>query len=135
MVQRPTVSPHDCVGSNLYAHVLRGTVKRVVPRINEAINETWLADRDRFSYEAVYSADRLTGPRIKENGEWREVDWEDALSAAADALKQADAVKIGLIATPATTVEEGHLLSRIADHLGTANIDHRVRPQGRIRSG
>ena len=126
MVQRPTVSPHDCVGSNLYAHVLRGTVKRVVPRVNEAINETWLADRDRFSYEAVYSADRLTGPRIKENGVWRDVDWEDALSAAADALKQADAEKIGLIATPAITVEEGHLLSQIADHLGTANIDHRV---------
>ena len=126
MVQRPTVSPHDCVGSNLYAHVLRGTVKRVVPRVNEAINETWLADRDRYSYEAVYSADRLTGPRIKENGVWRDVDWEDALSAAADALKQADAEKIGLIATPAITVEEGHLLSQIADHLGTANIDHRV---------
>ncbi len=126
MVQRPTVSPHDCVGSNLYAHVLRGTVKRVVPRVNEAINETWLADRDRYSYEAVYSTDRLTGPRIKENGVWRDIDWEDALGAAADALKQADAETIGLIATPAITVEEGHLLSQIADHLGTANIDHRV---------
>ena len=126
MVQRPTISPHDCVGSNLYAHVLRGTVKRVVPRVNEAINETWLADRDRYSYEAVYSADRLTGPRIKENGLWRDIDWEEALAAAADALKLADAEKIGLIATPAITVEEAHLLSQIADHLGTANIDHRV---------
>ena len=126
MVQRPTVSPHDCVGSNLYAHVLRGTVKRVVPRVNEAINETWLSDRDRFSYEAIYSDERLTVPRIKEHGEWRDIDWEDALAAAADILKQADAEKIGLIASPAITVEEGHLLAQLADHLGTANIDHRV---------
>ena len=65
MVQRATVSPHDCVGSNMYAHVLRGTIKRVVPRPNEAINETWLSDRDRFSYEGIYSADRLQSPQIK----------------------------------------------------------------------
>jgi NADH-quinone oxidoreductase subunit G len=126
MVQRPTVSPHDCVGSNLYAHVLRGTVKRIVPRVNEAINESWIPDRDRFSYEAIYSRDRLTRPRIKEDGEWRDIDWEDALSAAADALKQADGEKVGLLASPAITIEEGHLLSQIADHLGTANIDHRL---------
>ena len=126
MVQRPTVSPHDCVGSNLYAHVLRGTVKRVVPRVNEAINETWLADRDRFSYEGIYSSDRLMTPRIKESGQWRDLSWDDALAVAADSLKRADAESIGLIATPAITVEEGHLLAQIADHLGTANIDHRV---------
>lgn len=126
MVQRATVSPHDCVGSNMYAHVLRGTVKRVVPRVNEAINETWLSDRDRFSYEAIYSEQRLTSPRVKENGVWRNIEWEDALAVAADVLKQADAEKIGLIATPAITVEEAHLLAQLADHLGTANIDHRV---------
>jgi len=61
MTQQETVAPHDCVGSNLYAHVLRGTVKRIVPRDNEAINEAWISDRDRFSYEAIYSSDRLTG--------------------------------------------------------------------------
>mgnify|MGYP001825225457 CR=1 FL=1 len=126
MVQRATVSPHDCVGSNMYAHVLRGTVKRVVPRVNEAINETWVPDRDRFSYEAIYSDQRLLTPRIKENGEWRDIAWEDALAAAAEVLKQADAEKIGLIATPALTVEEGHLVAQLADHLGTANVDHRV---------
>jgi NADH-quinone oxidoreductase subunit G len=126
MVQRATVSPHDCVGSNMYAHVLRGTVKRVVPRVNEGINETWLPDRDRFSYEAIYSEQRLMTPRIKENGAWRDIGWEDALAAAAEVLKQADAEKIGLIATPALTVEEGHLLAQLADHLGTANVDHRV---------
>ncbi len=124
MMQRATVAPHDCVGSNMYAHVLRGTIKRIVPRSNEAINESWLADRDRFSYEAIYSADRLARPRIKESGEWRDIDWEEALEAAADVLKDADTV--GLLASPSATVEEGHLLARLAKHLGTSNLDHRI---------
>jgi len=124
MVQRATVAPHDCVGSNIYAHVLRGTVKRIVPRSNEAINESWIADRDRFSYEAIYSADRLPAPRIKENGQWREIDWQDALESAADALRGAN--KLGMLASPSSTVEEGYLLKRLADHLGTQNIDHRI---------
>ena len=126
MVQRPVVSPHDCVGSNMYAHVLRGTVKRVVPRENESINETWLADRDRFSYEAIYSSDRLQTPRIKESGQWRELGWEEALSVAADRLKDVAADKVGMLASPSSTLEEGHLLARIAAHIGTANIDHRI---------
>jgi NADH-quinone oxidoreductase subunit G len=124
MVQRATVAPHDCVGSNLFAHTLRGTVKRIVPRTNEAINESWISDRDRFSYEAIYSSDRLAKPRIKESGEWREVDWEDALEAAAEALKDADS--IGMLASPSSTVEEGYLLAKLAAYLGTANIDHRI---------
>jgi NADH-quinone oxidoreductase subunit G len=124
MVQRATVAPHDCVGSNIYAHTLRGTIKRIVPRANEAINETWISDRDRFSYEAIYSADRLHKPRIKEGGAWRELDWEEALDVAAGALK--DAASIGMLASPGSTVEEGFLLRRLADHLGTSNIDHRV---------
>ena len=126
MVQRPTVSPHDCVGSNVYAHTLRGTIKRVVPRENEGINETWISDRDRFSYEGIYSDDRLLKPRIKESGEWRDLDWEDALNVAAERLKSADADKIGMLASPSSTVEEGHLLARLAAHIGTANIDHRI---------
>jgi NADH-quinone oxidoreductase subunit G len=124
MAQRATVAPHDCVGSNINAHVLRGTVKRIVPRSNEAINESWLADRDRFSYEAIYSADRLARPRIKESGEWREIDWEEALEAASGALK--DASEVGMISSPSATVEEGHLLSRLAQHLGTSSLDHRI---------
>ncbi|MDH3553738.1 MAG: NADH-quinone oxidoreductase subunit NuoG [Gammaproteobacteria bacterium] len=126
MEQRATVSPHDCVGSNMYAHVLRGTVKRVVPRKNESINETWLADRDRFSYEAIYSRDRLQAPRIKESGEWRDLDWEEALSVAAERLKDAAGDKIGFLASPSATLEEAHLTARIAAHIGTANIDHRI---------
>ncbi len=125
MVQRPAVSPHDCVGSNMFAHVLRGTVKRIVPRENEAINETWLADRDRFSYEGIYSPDRLQTPMIKESGEWRELDWEEALNAAAERLKSADG-NVGMLASPSATVEEGRLIAKLADHLGTASIDHRI---------
>jgi NADH-quinone oxidoreductase subunit G len=127
MTQKATVSPHDCAGSNMYAHVLRGTVKRVVPRENESINETWLADRDRFSYQAIYSDDRLTTPKIKHAGEWRDIDWEEALTTVADAIRKAAADKVGLLASPWITVEEAHLLSGIAAYVGTSNIDHRVR--------
>jgi NADH-quinone oxidoreductase subunit G len=126
MTQMATVSAHDCVGSNMYAHVLRGTVKRIVPRENENINETWISDRDRFSYEAIYSKDRLAQPQVKENGEWREIEWEDALSAAADALKSSDADKLGFLASSGSTVEEAHLIARLAEHLGTSNVDHRI---------
>ncbi len=126
MTQRATVSAHDCVGSNLYAHVLRGTVKRIVPRENESINETWIADRDRYSYEAIYSEDRLMKPRVKEAGQWRTIEWEDALTKLAEALQRSPADKVGILASPGSTVEEAHLLARIADSLGTCNIDHRI---------
>ncbi|MEM7278033.1 MAG: molybdopterin-dependent oxidoreductase, partial [Pseudomonadota bacterium] len=127
MVQKPTVSPHDCVGTNLNAHVLRGTVKRIVPRSNEAINETWIADRDRFSYEAIYSEDRLTSPRIKDaNGDWQEASWDEALAAAAEVLQKTEPSSIGMLSSPSSTVEEQFLLRRIADTLGVSNIDHRL---------
>ncbi len=126
MVQHETISPHDCVGSNLYAHVLRGTVKRIVPRDNETINEAWISDRDRFGFEAIYSSDRLTTPRISDGGEWHDIEWSDALARAAEVLTAASGEKLGFIASPAVTVEEGFLLSQLATHLGTANIDHRV---------
>ena len=126
MTQNETIAPHDCVGSNLYAHVLRGTVKRIVPRPNEGINETWLSDRDRFSYEGIYSADRLKKPQLRENGVWREIEWDQALDKAASVLSSAAPGKIGLLASPASTLEEAHLLARLAAHLQTANIDHRI---------
>ncbi len=129
MVQLATISPHDCVGSNMNAHVLRGRVKRIVPGSNEAINETWLSDRDRFSYEGIYSSDRLLKPRIKENGEWRDINWDDALQKLAESLNEANAEQISMLVSPSATTEENHLLARIADHLGTQNIDHRVRRQ------
>ena len=126
MIQHEAVSPHDCVGSNMYAHVLRGTVKRIVPRSNEAINETWLADRDRFSYEGIYSPDRLQKPQLKENGEWRDAEWEEALDKLAGVLGNAAGDKIGFLASPSVTLEEAWLTARLAEHLGTSNLDHRV---------
>jgi len=127
MEQRPTVSAHDCVGSNMHVHVLRGTIKRVVPRENEAINETWLSDRDRFGYEGIYSNDRLLGPRIKKEGTWRDIGWEDALRVLAEKLQGAAADKVGILSSPGATLEESHLLTRLAGHIGTANIDYRIR--------
>jgi len=127
MEQHATVSPHDCVGSNLYAHVLRGTVKRIVPRSNEAINETWISDRDRYSYEGIYSSDRLLTPRVKDGGQWRDSSWEDALEKLGKVLQKSSGSDVGILSSPSATIEEAHLLARIAGHIGTANIDHRLR--------
>ena len=120
------VSPHDGVGSNLYAHVLRGKLMRVVPRQNESINEIWLADRDRFSYEGVYSPERLQRPMVRENGTWVETDWESALAKAAEGLR-AQASSLGVLASPSSTLEELYLAGRIARGLGSAHIDSRLR--------
>jgi NADH-quinone oxidoreductase subunit G len=133
MTQQPLVSPHDGVGTNLYGHILRGRLMRVVPRPNEEINETWIADRDRFSYEGVYSDDRLLSPMVKQGGKWVTVDWEKALSAAAEGLKAVaarhGAEAIGVLASASSTLEELHLTARLARGLGTNNIDHRLRRQ------
>ena len=126
MIQHAAVSPHDCVGSNLYAHTLRGTVKRIVPRDNDAINETWISDRDRFSYEAIYSPDRLQTPMVKEGGEWREAGWEEALEKLADVLKSAGS-DAGALVSPSATLEEGYLAAKLFDAIGSANLDHRLR--------
>ncbi len=127
MEQRRSVSPHDCVGSNMYVHVLRGTIKRVVPRDNEAINETWLSDRDRFGYEGIYSNERLLGPRVKKGGTWEDIGWEAALQILAENLQEAAAGKVGILSSAGATLEESHLLARLAEHIGTANIDYRIR--------
>ncbi|HEX2140374.1 MAG TPA: NADH-quinone oxidoreductase subunit NuoG [Woeseiaceae bacterium] len=126
MVQRSTVSPHDCVGSNMYVHVLRGKIKRVVPRENELINETWLADRDRFGFHGMYSDDRLMTPRVKEGGVWRDADWQEALELLATKLKEAGE-GVGILSSPGATLEEQHLLAKLAAAAGSANIDHRLR--------
>jgi NADH-quinone oxidoreductase subunit G len=130
MTQVPLISPHDGVGSQLYGHVLRGRLMRVVPRPCEEINETWISDRDRFSYEGVYSEDRLLAPQLRQtDGSWREVEWDVALGVAAEGLKGAagEPGGVGLLAHPSSTLEELYLLARLADGLGSANIDHRLR--------
>ena len=126
MVQLPAIAPHDCVGSNLNAHVKGGKVKRFVPRTNDAVNETWLADRDRFSCESIYANDRLGKPMIRDNGDWRESSWEEALDIAAEGLRRVRG-NLSALVSPSTTTEEGYLLGRLMRHLGAANIDHRLR--------
>ncbi|MDB6013282.1 MAG: dehydrogenase [Gammaproteobacteria bacterium] len=126
MISHPLVSPHDGVGTNVFGHVLRGKLMRVVPRENEAINEIWIADRDRFSYEGVYSHDRVQRPMIRKGEEWVETDWETALGKAAEGL-QSRAAGLGVLASASSTLEELYLAGRIARGLGSSNIDHRLR--------
>jgi len=131
MTEHALVSPHDPVGTNLYGHVLRGRLLRVVPRQNEEINETWIADRDRYSYEGIYAPDRLRAPMLRAEGQWREVSWEAALAAAAgmlqEAVRGAGPGRIGFLAAPGSTAEEGFLLQRLARGLGCHNVDSRLR--------
>jgi NADH-quinone oxidoreductase subunit G len=126
MIAHPLVSPHDGVGTNLFGHVLRGKLMRVVPRDNEAINETWIADRDRFSYEGVYSADRIGAPLVREGSSWTQVSWESAFAVAVDGLRR-HAGSLGALSSASATTEELYLLNRLTRGLGSANIDHRLR--------
>ncbi|HEY1990943.1 MAG TPA: NADH-quinone oxidoreductase subunit NuoG, partial [Gammaproteobacteria bacterium] len=131
MTQVPTVAPHDCVGSNLFGHVLRGQFMRAVPRPFEEINETWASDRDRFSYAGVHSEERLLKPMVKKSGKWQETDWETALEAAVAGLKETASVKggdaAGVLASPSSTVEELYLLQKLARGLNIPHIDTRLR--------
>ena len=126
MTSQPLVSPHDGVGTNLFGHVLRGKLMRVVPRENEEINETWIPDRDRFSYEGVYSEDRLLTPMLKSGSDWSATDWETALAQAARDLR-AQPTSAGALASSSSTLEELYLLNRIMRGVGSDNIDHRLR--------
>jgi NADH-quinone oxidoreductase subunit G len=129
--QFPTISAHDCVGSNLYAHTRNGTVMRVVPHENASVNQTWISDRDRFSYEGLYHADRLKNPMIKTDGVWNEVEWPVALEAAVKGLQKVlekdSAQQIAALASPNSTLEEFYLLQKLMRTLGSNNIDHRLR--------
>ena len=129
--QFDSIAPHDSVGSNIHVHVRGNTVKRVVPRENEAVNEVWISDRDRFSYQGLNSKARLTAPMIRDGDEWREVSWETALSFTVDALRQVleaqGPERIGALVSPVATLEEQYLLQKLMRALGSGNIDHRLR--------
>ena len=129
--RRKSVSPHDSVGANLVVQVKNNRVMRVLPLENEAINECWISDKDRFSYEALNSEERLTQPMIKQGGEWRETDWQTALEYTAQALKgvagQHGANALALLGSPHSTVEELFLLKALGNALGTPNVDFRLR--------
>ena len=129
--RRKSVSPHDSTGANLIVQVKNNKVMRVLPFENEEVNECWLADRDRFSYEALNSEERLTQPMIKHGGEWKPVDWQTALEYVANGLRQikADhgAQSIGALVSPHSTVEELYLAGALVRGLGSENIDYRLR--------
>ena len=129
--RRKSVSPHDSTGANLIVQVKNNQVMRVLPLENEAVNECWLADRDRFSYEALNSPERLTQPMIKQGGQWIEVEWQVALEYVANGLKKIKdehgAAHIGALLSPHSTTEELHLATQLLRGLGSDNIDHRLR--------
>jgi len=129
--RRKSVSPHDSVGANLVVQVKNNRVMRALPLENEAINECWISDKDRFSYEALSSEERLTQPMIKQGGQWLETDWPTALEYAAKALKgisaEHGANALALLGSPHSTVEELFLLKALGNALGTPNVDFRLR--------
>ncbi|MDH6165634.1 NADH-quinone oxidoreductase subunit G [Variovorax boronicumulans] len=129
--RRKSVSPHDSTGSNLIVQVKNHRVMRVVPLENEDVNECWIADRDRFSYEALNGPERLTQPMLKQGGQWQQVDWQTALEYVANGLKQIKtdhgAQSIGTLVSPHSTLEELQLAAMLTRELGSDNIDYRLR--------
>ena len=129
--RRKSISPHDSLGSNLAVQVKGNRVMRVLPLENEEINECWLSDKDRFSYEGLNSSERLTKPMIKQGGKWQEVEWQVALEYVANGLRQIassdGAQHIGALATPYSTLEEMYLLQKLMHGVGSNNVDFRLR--------
>ena len=138
--RRKSVSPHDSTGANLIVHVKNHKVMRVLPFENDDVNECWIADRDRFSYEALDSPERLTKPMLKQGGQWVEVDWQTALEYIANGVqcitKENGAGALGALVSPHSTVEELYLAGALMRGLGSPNLDYRLRhadlrkPQG-----
>jgi NADH-quinone oxidoreductase subunit G len=131
LIRRPSIAPHDGLGSHIEVQVKDGKVMRVLPREKESINQCWLSDRDRFSYEGLNSPDRLKVPMIKHNGAWQETDWKTALEFAAgqirDITNEHGADALGVLVSPNCTMEEGYLAKKLAEGLGCDNVDYRLR--------
>ena len=131
LTRKPSVSPHCGLGSNLTVQVKQNRVMRVLPRDNEALNECWLSDKDRFSYEGLNSEQRLARPMLKQGGTWKEVEWQVALEFVVRELKRIKDAHgtgaIGALATPHQTVEELYLLAKLVRGLGSGNVDFRLR--------
>ena len=127
MMQSPSIASHDSVGSNVNLHTFKKKLVRVVAGENEAINECWISDRDRFSYEGVNSEDRAESPMIKVDGVWKKVTWDEALEAVTAYFRMVSADEIGVLASPRATLEELYLLQKSMRAIGVNNIDHRLR--------
>ena len=126
LTAKPSLGYHDALGSNLFHHVRRGDLLRSVPRDNEAVNECWLSDRDRYAHEGLAAADRATAPLVRDGEGFREATWDEALAKAAQILKDNAGDALGVLVHPATSNEEGALLARLAEGLGSTHIDHRI---------
>ncbi|MFK7956222.1 MAG: NADH-quinone oxidoreductase subunit NuoG [Lysobacterales bacterium] len=122
---RPAIANHDCIGSNLHYHVRRGKILRSVPRDNDAVNESWLADRDRWGFHGLQGDDRATTPMLRRDGEWQEVSWDEAIEHSASMLKSS--AETGYLLSPNASNEELYLAQKLARALGSKNIDHRLR--------
>ncbi|HYF97920.1 MAG TPA: NADH-quinone oxidoreductase subunit NuoG [Coxiellaceae bacterium] len=139
MQEHPSIAPHDCVGSHLFVHtraqdnLQTRRVMRVVPRAHESVNEVWLSDRDRFSYQALHHEDRVLQPMVKRNGQWKTIDWQAALLEVVDRTRAIinlqGAEQLAALASPNSTLEEFYLLQKLFRALGSNNIDHRLTQQ------
>lgn len=131
MKSTPSIAPHDSIGSNIFVHTRNGEVMRVVPKENEAVNETWISDRDRFSYEALAHQDRLLQPMLKEQGEWQALEWETALEKTAELLSQYknNSKDVVVLVSPNATLEELHLVRQLFTQLGMTQIEYRLNQQ------
>lgn len=127
LIARESIAYHDALGSNLYLHTRRGEVLRTVPRDNDAVNECWLSDRDRYSHQGLYAEDRATHPMIRKNGDLVPVTWDEAIAFVASELKRHAGTKLSTLVSPMTSCEEGYLLAAITQGLGSSHIDHRLR--------
>ncbi|MCK5696665.1 MAG: NADH-quinone oxidoreductase subunit G [Gammaproteobacteria bacterium] len=128
LASNDSIGSHDCVGSNCNVQTKNGQIKRVIGRQNDAINDAWISDRDRYSYEALQSNERITKPLIKKEGQWLETSWDEALQFAVNGLKDIqDKTHIGSICSPSVTTEEMYLLQKLIRGIGCHNIDHRLR--------
>ncbi|QDA56156.1 NADH-quinone oxidoreductase subunit NuoG [Thermomonas aquatica] len=126
LTAKPSLGYHDALGSNLFHHVRRGEILRSVPRDNEPVNECWISDRDRYAHEGLYAEDRAHVPLVRDGDGFREASWDEALAKAAHILRDNAADDLGILVHPSTSNEEGALLARLADALGTGNLDHRI---------
>lgn len=127
LASNDSIGAHDCVGSNTNVQTKNGEIKRTIARVNDNINDAWISDRDRYSYEGLKSSERLTKPQIKKDGQWHEASWDEALQFAVEGLKAIDASQIGSICSPSASTEEMYLLQKLLRGMGSSNIDHRLR--------
>ena len=131
LIASASISPHDCLGSNIDLHTRNNKVLRVVPGDNDVVNEVWIADRDRYSYEALNSEKRLHHPMLKTNGKWQQVDWQTALERVVgglnDVLQKHGSDSVAALVSPSATTEEMYLTQKLIRNLDSNNIDHRLR--------